>query len=372
MVTRKRFLSSPEGGTAVRRGVLQRSGRWSSRLIILLAVAALLAACGPRGTQSPSATTPAQSGSSSQSSSVSGSSSPQVKMPQFLTIGTAGSGGAYYPIGIAMAQILTDHLNTQATAQVTGGAVENIRLVEEGSVEMAITQARTAFAGYNGGSPYTQPHRKVRAMFANLSQGIFQVVVMADSPIRTLADLKGKRVVMGPAGGAAIDIGRELFELAGFTLEDVRATYVSYDEGISQLKDGAVDAVIVQAAMPSPAIQQLAASRQSFRLLSLDDAFMDEAIAKYPYYSKVHIPTDVYGAAEPATTLMVSNMVIVGADLDDDVVYTITKTLLDNIEAIRESHPAARDLTLEGAAAGVPIPFHPGAERYLREKGVLQ
>ena len=293
-------------------------------------------------------------------------------MPRFITIGTAGSGGAYYPIGIAMAQILTDHLDTQATAQITGGAVENIRLIEEGSVEIAITQARTAFAGYTGAAPYTEPHTKVRAMFGNLSQGVFQVVVLADSPIRTLADLKGKRVVMGPAGGAAIDIGRELFELAGFTLDDIAATYVSYDEGVSQLKDGAVDAVIVQAAMPSPAIQQLAASRQDFRLLSLDEEFMERAIAQYPYYSRVYIPQDLYGAAEPATTLMVSNMVVVTADLDENVVYAITKTLLDNIQAIQESHPAARDLTLEGAAQGIPIPFHPGAERYLREKGVLR
>lgn len=271
-----------------------------------------------------------------------------------------------------MAQILTEQLDTQATAQVTGGAVENVRLVQDGSVEVAITQARTAFAGYTGASPFSQPHTKVRAMFGNLSQGVFQVVVMADSPIRTLADLKGKRVVMGPAGGAAIDIGRELFELAGFTLDDVRATYVSYDEGVSQLKDGAVDAVIVQAAMPSPAIQQLAASRRDFRLLSFDEEFMAKAIAQYPYYSRVHIPADFYGATEPATTLMVSNMVIVSADLADDVVYAMTKALLDNVKALQDSHPAAQDLTLEGAASGIPIPFHPGAERYLREKGVLQ
>ncbi|HYG60432.1 MAG TPA: TAXI family TRAP transporter solute-binding subunit [Symbiobacteriaceae bacterium] len=326
----------------------------------------LLVGCSPSGT-------PAASGSQSQSQSPAPAEQPkpQVKMPKFINIGAASTGGAYYPIGIAMAKVISDNLGTQATAQVTGGAVENVKLIQHGNVDIAISIGKTVYSGFNGLPPYDKPHDKVRALFGNLSQGVFHIVTMNNSSIKTVADLKGKRVVMGPAGGGGIDMAKDIFGVAGFTLDDIKASYISYEDGVNALKDGQTDAVIVQAAFPAPAVAQLAATKTDFRIVTIDDELMAKVTQKYPFYHKVTIPDSAYGGIVGTTVYSVS-IAIASADLPDDVAYAITKTLFENEKVIQDSNPAARSMSVKQATAGVAIPYHPGAEKYLKEKGVLE
>jgi uncharacterized protein len=293
-----------------------------------------------------------------------------VAMPRFLEIATAGVGGAYYPIGIGMAEILSANLNTQATAQVTGGAVENIQLIQDGSVAIALTQSATAFKGLNGLAPFEQPNDRVCALFGALTQGVFQIAAREGSGIETLEDLRGKRVSLGPAGGLGVELAGYVFEAAGFGISDVRATYISYEESASAMSDGNIDAVIIQTALPNPALRQLEVSGGGFRMVPLPQHVIDAVLSEHPYYDAIDIPASMYESDGDVPTLFGANMVIVDCDLSDDVVYEITRTLFTNIEGIRNSHPAAKDLTVE-LAARTPVPLHPGADRYFREIGVL-
>lgn len=291
-------------------------------------------------------------------------------LPRFLEIATAGTGGAYYPIGVAMADILTRELDTQATAQVTGGAVVNVQLMQEGAAAIALTQSASAFNGLAGNAPFDAPKDRVRALLGSLTRGVFQIAVREGSGIETLADLPGKRVGLGPAGGSGIELASYVFAAAGFTIDDVRASFTAYDEAATALGDGNLDALVVQTAIPNPALAQLEATGKSFFLLPIPDDVRAAVNADHPYFARMDVPVGAYGGSEPIPTLYGANMVIVDRDLSEDAVYLITKTLFDNVDAIRASHPAAGGVTLEDAVT-VPIPLHPGAERYYREAGVL-
>jgi uncharacterized protein len=293
-----------------------------------------------------------------------------VTFPRFLEIGTAGTGGAYYPIGIAMAELLSSKLPVQVTAQVTGGAVENVQLMDEGALAIALTQSASAFNGLYGNPPYDAPKERTRALFGSLTRGVFQIVVLANSDIQTVADLAGRRVGLGPAGGTGIELSNYVFDAAGFGIRGLRASYTAYDEALTALGDGNIDAVVVQTALPNPAIRQLESTGRAVRIVGVPDDIRQAINAEHPYFGLMDVPAAMYGMAAPAPTLFGANMVIVDADLSEEVVYQITKTLFENVDVIRNSHPAAAGVSVE-TSVDVPIPLHPGAERYFREVGVL-
>lgn len=299
-----------------------------------------------------------------------GSTPTQADRPKFLTIGTANTGGAYYPIGIAMADLLTNTLKIQTAAQTTGGAVENNILVNTRKADLAITQGSMAYQAYNGNEPYKEKLQNISLMFSGLSKGVFQVVVNENSSIKTIQDLKGKKVVMGPPGGGAIPMTTDVFSVLGMTLDDINAVYVSYDEGTEGLTDGNYDAVVVQAAIPSSAISQLTATKEPVRLISVDAETIKKVLDKFPYYAQIEIPKETYGFAENVPTLYVSNVVVVNNELSEELVYDMTKLFFDNVDRITASHPAAKELSIGNATKAMPIPLHPGAEKYFKEMGV--
>lgn len=293
-------------------------------------------------------------------------------VPKFMTVGTGSTGGAYYPIGVAIAEILTSKLGTQATAEVTGGSLDNLRLINDGDCDLGIAQGNNMMDAFNGTGDYVDnAYENINAMFGGLSKGFFQVVVLENSPIQSMADLKGKKVCMGPAGNAAIILADIVWGKYGFSTNDIKTTYVAYDDGISQLEDGNVDAVYIQTAIPASAIQQLAAGGKGFRLLSVDEAIANELCEEYGYFGYGTIASTVYdNMKEDVHTMYVSNMVAVRADLDEDLVYQMTKAIFENLDIVKSSHKAASGLSLE-TATRVSIPMHPGAERYFKEVGAM-
>lgn len=291
--------------------------------------------------------------------------------PKFLTIGTANTGGAYYPIGIAMADLLTNKLGVQTTAQTTGGGVENNILVSTGKADLAITTGANAYSAWNGTAPYKAKQENIALMFSGLSKGVYQIVVNENSPIKTIKDLKGKKVVLGPPGGAAIPMTVDVFAAFGMTLNDIKPVYVAYDDGTEGMVSGSYDAVVVQSAIPAPSIYQLTASKKPIRLVDIDEDILKAIDAKYPYYTRIDIPKEAYGFAKTTATIYVSNVVIVNKNLSDDFVYSMTKLFFENVDRIIASHPSAKELSLDNATKGMPLPLHPGAARYFKEKGKL-
>ena len=317
-------------------------------LLLLVAMAVSLAACGGSGT------------------------SGNASVPKFMTVGTGATGGAYYPIGVAMADIISKNLGTQATAEVTGGSLDNLQLINEGTCDIGIVQGNNMMDAYNGTGSYEGgAYTNIAALFGGLSKGYFQVVVLEDSPIKSMSDLVGKKVIMGPAGNGAIAVANTIWGKYGFSTDDIKATYVAYDDGITQLEDGNCDAVVIQTAIPASAIQQLAAGGHKFRLLSVDEDKAKELCDEFGYFGYGTIKTTVYdNMPEEANTMYISNMVAVRADLDEELVYQMTKALFENLEDIQSSHKAASGLNLEGAVK-VSIPMHPGAQRYFKEIGAM-
>ena len=323
--------------------------------------AGLMTACGGSSSASTSA------------SSVAGSAAAAgASIPKFMTVGTGATGGAYYPIGVALAEIMTNNLGTQATAQVTGGSLENLQLINEGTCDIGIVQGNNMMDAYEGTGDYTgNAYTNIAALFGGLSKGYFQVVVLENSPIKSMGDLVGKKVIMGPAGNGAIAVANTIWSKYGFSTNDITATYVAYDDGISQLEDGNCDAVVIQTAIPASAIQQLAAGGKGYRLIPVDKDKADELCNEYGYFGYGTIKTTVYdNLPEDVDTMYISNMVAVRADLDEELVYEMTKAFFENIDTIKNSHKAASGLTLEGAVK-VSIPMHPGAERYFKEIGAM-
>ena len=292
-------------------------------------------------------------------------------LPKFIQVGTAGMGGAYYPIGIAIANILTKNLPTQATAVVTGGAVANIGLIQNGTVNIALTQSAVAYKARKGMAPFKQKNDKICGLFGNLTQGVFQIAVRPGSGIKTLQDLKGKRVSLGPAGGLGVELAGYVFQAAGFSVKDVKATYISYNESASSMADGNLDAMVIQTALPNPALAQLEATGKKFTMLSLPQDVITKVTSDRPYYEPMTIPASVYHSAEPIHTLYGANMVVVSCSMSTDAVYAITKALFQHIGQIQGSHPAAKHFSL-AEAPKIPIPLHPGAAKYFREVGVLK
>lgn len=290
--------------------------------------------------------------------------------PKFLTVGTASTGGAFYPIGIAMADIITNKVGISTTAQITGGAVENNFLIQNRTADLAITMGFMAYNAVKGITPYKEKMTDINVLFSGLSKGVFHVVVNKNSSIRSIKDLKGKKVALGPAGGGAIAVANDVFKFYGISSNDFKPVYISYEQAADALTDGNIDAIVVQSAAPAPAITQLTASNKQIRVLSLEDDYLNKILKEATYYSKIVLPETMYGA-EQATTIYTSLVVVVNKKMSQDLAYRITKALFENVDVIKNSHPSAKELDIKEAVKALPAPLHPGAVKYYKEKGIL-
>ncbi|MGE5606948.1 MAG: TAXI family TRAP transporter solute-binding subunit, partial [Bacteroidota bacterium] len=260
----------------------------------------------------------------------------------------------------------------QTTAQITGGAIENNPLVNTRGLDIAITQSVMAYNAYKGLAPYKEKMTNVLGMFSGLSKGVFQIVVNKNSSIRSIKDLKGKKVSLGPAGGGAITTFMEVFSTYGFTEKDFQPVYTSYEQSADSLVDGNLDAILVHAAIPTAAITQMTAAKKPVRFISIEDNMLQKLLDKYSYYSEQVIPKEMYGTDGPVKTFYIPNIVVVNKDLSEDLVYRITKAMFENVKTVRDSHPSVKELDLNTAVKGMPIPWHPGAQKFFKEKGLMK
>jgi TRAP transporter TAXI family solute receptor len=298
---------------------------------------------------------------------------PSMAAKRFLSIATASLGGSYYPIGAGIADIINKHIpDVECKVEVTGGGLENPKLVGTGEADLGFSNHNAYFA-YMGEEPYDRKYEDVRLLFAGVAPGAYQIVVAADSGIVSIRDLKGKRIALGPQGGGAVNQFPEMLAHYGLTLADLKPSFMSYEEGILALSDGRLDAALVSALVPSPAIVELAAStRFQFNLVTWSEEERSAFLDKHGYYAAVDIPGEVYGLPHSTLTVGTVNLVMVNAKLDEDLVYEITKAIFENLDVLYESHPSASSITLESAVGLRSIPFHPGAERYYRDKGLIK
>ncbi|WP_407397981.1 TAXI family TRAP transporter solute-binding subunit [Anaerovibrio sp.] len=286
---------------------------------------------------------------------------------KFLNIATGGTAGTYYPIGGAMSEILNNEIKgMNASAQSTGATVANINMLKEGQVDLAIVQNDITYYAANGTEMFEGKKVDNIKGIATLYPETCQIVTLDGKGIKTIADLKGKRVAVGAMGSGAEANARQILAAYGITYDDIDEQFLSFSEAASALKDGNVDAAFLTAGYPTAAVQDIA-SQNKVRLLPVEAAKADALIAKYPFYTKVTIPAGTYGMTEPVEAISVMAMLVCSDKVDDALGYEITKALFTHLDRIQAAHAAAKAISKEGAVKGMPIPMNAGAEKFFKE-----
>ncbi len=293
----------------------------------------------------------------------------------FLTLSSGSPGGAYYPLGGGMAVIIEKTVEGfRCASESTGASVENSRLVGGGESDMGMVMGSIAYNAIQGKDPFKEKLPLV-ALF-QMYPAPEHIVTTKQSGIKSIRDLKGKKVSIDVPGSGCANMAKIILEEHGFALnKDITIANLSQNESVQALKDGVVDAVFFNFAYPGSAVLDLAASREIV-LVPIDRAMADRIIKKYPYYIKNTIPAKTYpGQDKDILCLGDSNVLVANKKMPDDVAYKITKAIFSNVKegkyALVNIHPVAAQLT---PANGVnsPIPLHPGSVKYFKEVKVLK
>lgn len=283
---------------------------------------------------------------------------------QFLSIGTAGTGGIYYPIGGAIASRLSlrDSIR-QYTAEVTGGSVENVNRLREGQIDMGFALAVTVFEAFHGGQDYDMPFEGLRVV-APLYANLIHVLVPRGSTATSLGDLAGGRISVGSAGSGTEQVARQILGAYGLTYEDVNARYLTFSESAASLRDGAIDAAIISVGYPAAAVLE-ATTTGGARLIPIEVERIEVLKEMYPYYSVGQIPAGAYpGVTEDIPTIAMMNWVVARDDLDEEVVHTLLSILREDKRALEQVHEMAGQIDV-ARLAEAPIPLHQGAVSWL-------
>ncbi|MBR4642572.1 MAG: TAXI family TRAP transporter solute-binding subunit [Selenomonadaceae bacterium] len=286
---------------------------------------------------------------------------------QFINIATGGTAGTYYPIGGAIAEVLNKN-GMNASAQSTGASVANINMLKDKQVELAIVQNDITYYAVNGEEMFkdTGKIENLNAI-ASLYPETCQFVVREDSGIKSISDLKGKRVAVGAAGSGAEANARQILEAYGLTYDDVNEQFLSFAEGSYALKDGTVDAAFVTAGYPTASVQDIA-SQNKIRLLSVGDEQIKKLSEKYPFYTKTTVPAGTYqGFDEEIQTVSVMAILIANDKIDAALGEKLTKAIFDNLDKIAAAHSAGKNITKDGALKGLDfIKMNEGATKVLK------
>ncbi len=290
---------------------------------------------------------------------------------QHISMGTAGTGGYFYPLGGAIAEIINRFVDgAEATAEVTGGSAENVVLVGTNEVQMGMANGNLIYAGYYGKEPYEQKYDQLRGLFT-IQPSVVHIVTLENSGIDSLSDLKDKKVVLGPAGGGQIVLFNEYIQYYGISIDDIKAIHITYNEGVNELIDGNADAMLTMAALPQGAIMELAARSDGFKILEFEEDVIQKIVGDSPYFTKFVIPGNTYsGVTEDAVTIAATSGIFVRADMDEDIAYNICEAVYNNLDILINTVESSKTMSIENGK-DLPIPLHPGAERFFREQGVL-
>lgn len=299
--------------------------------------------------------------------------SPALAQQRFFRIGTGGTGGTYYPVGGMIANaVSTDKINVSAVA--TNGSVANVNGIVGGSMESGFSQADINSWAYTGTGIY-EGKAKIEELrvIANLYPESVHVVVKKGANIKTLADLKGKRVSIDEPGSGTLVNARALLAAYGVSERDIKPEYLKQVQSAEKFKDGSLDAYFQTTGYPQGTTAELAATN-GIELLPIDGAQRDAIMAKYTFFAKDRIPDGVYKDVKGVDTIAVGAQWTTTSKQPDDLVYEITKALWSDKtrQAMDVGHAKGKEIVRAKALEGVGIPLHAGAERYYKEVGLVK
>jgi TRAP transporter TAXI family solute receptor len=323
---------------------------------VLTAILGLFLGCGGSGSDSETATdVSSSSGGASQ---------------RFLSVGTAPPGGAFFVVGGALAEVLNENgPGWDVTAEATKGSQENIRRLARGELDAALSNAAITYFAVRGEEGWEQAFPVQTIM--TLAPNVAMFVTPTDSGIQSMGDLRGKRVTVGPAGAGFEWFVGPIVRAHGLTYEDFTPLNNTQAGAVDMLADGSAAAAFLGGAVPTASIVQ-ASTSQDILLIPFEDDAKRQLIEDYPFFAPRTIPADTYrGQTEPFEGLDVGSMhLITSANADEELVYTITKTIYENRNSVTEKHPAGNFINAENVVRPTGVDFHPGAIRYYREIGI--
>ena len=292
---------------------------------------------------------------------------------KFINILTGGQSGVYYPLGVALSQIYNKYIpDAKSTAQVSKASAENMNLLQAGRGELAFALADTVSDAYTGNAEagFKAPLKNLRGMTATYNNYI-QIVANSDSGIKTLADLKGKRISVGAARSGTELNARAVLKAAGLTYADFdKVEYLPFGESVELMKNRQLDVTLQSAGLGVSSIRDLATSVKITVV-----PIPADVIAKIgnEAYQPATIPAGTYeGQTEDTPTAAVPNFLVTASTVPDDLVYQMTKVFYEQLDTLKSAHNAAKSIERDNALKGMPVPLHPGAERYYKEVGLIK
>jgi TRAP transporter TAXI family solute receptor len=293
-----------------------------------------------------------------------------AKKKIFLTLGSGSPGGVYYPLGGGMAVVIEKTVEgVRCASESTGASVENSRLVGSRETDMGMVMGSVAYKATKGMDPFKKKYDLV-ALF-QMYPAPEHIVTTKQSGIKSIADLKGKKVSIDVPGSGCSTQAKAILSEYGYDLEkDVTLANLSQTESVQALKDGIVDACFFNFAYPASAVMDLAATRDIV-MVPLEEAFVDKLVKKYPYYLKLVIPAGTYSDVDyDVLCLGDSNVLVANKKMKKDIAYKVTKAIFENVStgkyALTNIHPIAAQIT-PANAVNSPIPLHPSAMKYFKE-----
>lgn len=297
-----------------------------------------------------------------------------------VNVATATTGGAYYPIGNAMAQIWSKNIEgVRASAQATAGTPQNVELMMDGDAHVAIAQNGISYYAYNGVETYKDvkgfPYKDMRGMMA-LYPNVMHWIVRKDAGIKTLYDLKGRRIIPGQVASATEVNSREMLAAYGMNYmmdkgeTNLRADYLGYNEAADQMKNGQCEATHIAGGMPTAAVMDLTSSGLT-EIISLEPDKIEEICKKYPWYFPFTIPAGTYPKQDNEVhTIALANILITDKGIDEDLIYKLTKAVYEYHDDMVIGHKATAYTTEDHAFGGMTVPLHKGSIRYFVERGI--
>jgi TRAP transporter TAXI family solute receptor len=292
---------------------------------------------------------------------------------QFVNILTGGQSGVYYPVGVALSQIYAKAIpNVRATAQVTKASAENLNLLQAGRGELAIALGDAVSAAARGDEEagFKTKLDKLRGISGTYNNYI-QIVANADSGIKTLADLKGKKISVGAAKSGTELNARAILKAAGITYADLgKVEYLAFGESVELMKNRQLDATLQSAGLGVASIRDLATAVNIIVIPVPADVVAKVGDAAY---QPAIIPANTYtGQTTDIATAAIPNFLITHSGVSDDLAYQMTKSMYENLDTLYAAHNSAKTIKRENAVKGMPVPLHPGAARYYKEVGLIK
>lgn len=299
---------------------------------------------------------------------------------EFVTIGTGGITGVYYPTGGAIAKIVNakkDQYGVRASVESTGGSKFNINAIDSKDLDFGIAQADTQYMAYNGkGAWEGKPVKKLCAVFALAPEAV-TFVAAEDANIKSVKDVKGKTINLGDPGSGNRINSTDIFNAVGIVPgKDFRDEKLKPADAPRILQDGRIDGFFYTVGHPNGNIKEATAGKRKVRIVPISEAEVASLLKEAPYYSMTEIPMDQYpdavNAKDKVKTVGMLATLVTSADTPDDVVYAVTKEVMTNLDQFRKLHPALANLTPESMLQGLTAPIHPGALKYYKEAGLVK